>query len=135
MWQASTANGKYDVTVSVGDNDYINSKHSINAEGVSVISAFIPTSTQKFKAATVIVSVSDGKLTVDAIGATNTKINTITIKPTPPSVVSVNPSNGAVNVNQNTSIIYKCLKLPNGGINNSTITSGSVYLTEMLLAH
>ncbi|MEJ7681271.1 MAG: Ig-like domain-containing protein [Segetibacter sp.] len=47
-----------------------------------------------------------------------------------PSVVSVNPANGAVNVSENTSISTSILKLPNGGINNSTITSGSVYLTE-----
>jgi hypothetical protein len=39
IWQAKTANGKYDVTVSVGDDAYINSKHSINVEGVSAIMA------------------------------------------------------------------------------------------------
>jgi len=130
IWKAKTANGKYDVTVSVGDDAYINSKHSINVEGVSAISGFVPTSTQKFKSATVTVSVSDGYLNIDAIGGTNTKINTVTIQPTRPSVVSVNPSNGALNVSENTSISTNVLKLPNGGVNNSTLTSGSVYLTE-----
>ncbi len=129
IWEASTANGKYDVTVSVGDNIY-DSKHTINVEGVSAIAGFVPTSTQKFKSATVTVTVSDGKLTIDAIGGTNTKINTVTIKPAKPTVVSVNPANGAVNVSENTSISTNLLKLPNGGINNSTITSSSVYLTE-----
>jgi hypothetical protein len=130
IWKAKTANGKYDVTVSVGDDAYIDSKHSINVEGVSAISGFVPTSTQKFKSATVTVSVSDGYLNIDAIGGTNTKINSVTIQPTRPSVVSVNPSNGALNVSANTSISTNVLKLPNGAINNSTITTSSVYLTE-----
>ncbi len=135
IWQARTANGKYDVTVSVGD-DIKDSKHTINVEGVSAIAGFVPTSTQAFKSATVTVTVSDGFLTIDAIGGTNTKINTITVKPAgavqpaKPSVVSVNPANGAVNVNENTSISTNILELPNSGINNSTITSSSVYLTE-----
>jgi hypothetical protein len=104
IWQAKIANGKYDVTVSVGDDTQIDSKHSINVEGVSAIAVFAPTSTQKFKSATVTVSVSDGYLTIDAIGGTNTKINTVTIQPARPSVVSVNPANGATNVSENSSI-------------------------------
>ena len=130
IWEARIANGKYDVTVSVGDDTQIDSKHSINVEGISAISAFAPTSTQKFKSATVTVSVSDGYLTIDAIGGTNTKINTVTIQPAKPSVVSVYPANGATSVSENTSVSTNLLKLPNGGINNSTITSSSVYLTE-----
>jgi len=129
IWQAKVANGKYDVTVSVGDN-VKDSKHSINVEGVSAIAAFVPTSTLKFKSATVTVTVSDGYLTIDAIGGTNTKINTVTIQPARPSVVSVNPANGATNVSQNTSISTSILNLPNAGINNTTITSSSVYLKE-----
>src|SRR5215210_2868664 len=130
IWQAKTANGKYDVTVSVGDDTQIDSKHSINVEGVSAIAVFAPTSTLKFKSATVTVSVSDGYLTIDAIGGTNTKVNTVTIQPARPSVVSVNPANGATNVSENSSISTNILKLTNAGINNNTITSNSVYLTE-----
>jgi hypothetical protein len=74
--------------------------------------------------------VSDGYLTIDAIGGTNTKINTVTIRPASPSVVSVNPANGATNVSQNTSISTSILNLPNAGVDNNTITSASVYLTE-----
>ena len=130
IWEAQIANGKYDVTVSVGDGTGIDSKHSINVEGISAISGFVPTSTVKFKSATVTVAVADGRITIDATGGTNTKINWITIQPARPSVVSVNPQNGAINVSTNTSISTNVLKLPNGGINNATITSSAVYLTE-----
>jgi hypothetical protein len=130
FWQVKTANGKYDVTVSVGDNSNIDSKHSINVEGVSAISGFVPTTSQKFKTATVTVSVTDGYLTVDATGGTNTKINWITIQPAKPAIVSVNPSNGSTGVSINTSISTDVLRLPYGGINNSTITSNNVYLAE-----
>ena len=132
-WQAKVANGTYEVTVSVGDGSQIDSKHSINIEGVKAISQFIPTSTVMFKSATVIVSVSDGYLTVDGADGTNTKINWITIKPytgNRPYVVTVNPESSSVNVNENSSISTSILKLPNDGINNATITSANVYLTE-----
>ncbi|MEO6220852.1 MAG: Ig-like domain-containing protein [Ginsengibacter sp.] len=133
IWEAQVANGNYDVTVSVGDGSYTNSTHSINVEGVSAIAGFVPTSTQKFKSATVTVSVADGLLTVDAIGGVNTKINYVIIVPstgTRPSVVLVNPENGSQQVSENTSISTSILDLPNGGIDNATITTNDVYLSE-----
>ena len=133
IWQAQVANGNYEVTVSVGDGTETNSKHSINVEGVGAISGFVPTSAAMFKTATVIVSVSDGYLTIDAIGGTNTKINWITIKPYTgrrPSIIAVNPENASINVSENTSISSSILKLPNGGVNNATITTDNVFLTE-----
>ncbi|MEP6594957.1 MAG: Ig-like domain-containing protein, partial [Ginsengibacter sp.] len=42
----------------------------------------------------------------------------------------VEPKNGSQNVRENASISTSILKLPNGGIDNSTITSNTVYLTE-----
>lgn len=133
IWQAQVANGNYEVTVSVGDATQTDSRHSINVEGVSAIAGFAPTTSVKFKSATVIVSVSDGYLTVDAISGTNTKINWIIIKPYTgkrPSVGGVNPENSSVNVSENTSISTSVLKLPNGGTNNATITPDNVFLVE-----
>jgi glucose/arabinose dehydrogenase len=55
------------------------------------------------------------------------------VQPAPgkrPSVVIVDPKNGSQNVSANASISTSILKLPNGGINNSTITSNTVYLIE-----
>ena len=133
IWQAQVANGNYEVSVSVGDGAQIDSKHSINVEGVSAIARFVPTTSMKFKSATVIVSVSDGFLTIDAMGGTNTKINWVIIKPYTgkrPSVVAINPDNSSVNVSENTSISTSVLKLPNGGTNNATITTDNVFLVE-----
>ena len=130
IWQLNIPNGKYDVTVSAGDDAYIDSKHTINVEGVTAIPGFIPDLNQKFTSASVTVSVLDGYLTIDATGGNNTKINTVTIRSARPSVVSVYIPNGAKNINENTSISTNILKLPNGGINNATITSSTVYLTE-----
>ncbi len=133
IWQARVTNGNYEVTVSAGDGTNTDSRHSVNIEGVSTIAGFVPTASVKFKTATVIVSVSDGSLTVDAIGGFNTKINWISIKPSKvkrPSVIAVNPYSSSVNVSENTSISTSILKLPNGGINNATINSNTVFLTE-----
>lgn len=133
MWEAQVVNGNYDVTVSVGDGENIDSRHVINVESVNAIAGFIPTAQRKFKSATVTVSISDGYLTIDAIGGRNTKINTVSIRPSVskrPSVTLVNPDNISVNVSENTSMSTAVLKLPNGGINNNTITPATVYLTE-----
>ncbi|MEJ7685154.1 MAG: Ig-like domain-containing protein [Segetibacter sp.] len=133
IWQAQVANGNYEVSVSAGDGTQTDSRHSINVEGVSAIARFVPTTSVRFKSATVIVSVSDGYLTVDAIGGTNTKINWIIIKPYKgkrPSIAGVNPDNRSANVSENTSISTSVLKLPNGGTNNATITTSNVYLTQ-----
>ena len=47
-----------------------------------------------------------------------------------PSVIAVSPGNLAQSISENSSISTSVLKLPNGGINNATITSQNVYLTE-----
>ena len=80
-WEYELANGKYLVTVNVGDTSFADSNHVINIEGNQFISGFVPTSNQLFESKTELVEVSDGKLTVDAIGGENTKINSIEITP------------------------------------------------------
>ena len=133
IWEAQVSNGNYDITVSVGDDTQVDSKHYINVEGVPAIVNFVPTASTKFKTATISVTVADGLLSVDATGGFNTKINYIIIQPTTtvrPSVVRLNPENSSQNVSENTSVSTSILNLPNGGINNATITSTSVYLIE-----
>ncbi len=78
-WEYELPNGEYTVTVSVGDPDFINSNHVINIEGNSVISGFVPTEEQLFDVQTTTVEVTDGKLTIDAIGGENTKLNFVEI--------------------------------------------------------
>ncbi|WP_187262777.1 malectin domain-containing carbohydrate-binding protein [Pontibacter beigongshangensis] len=83
-WEYVLPNGSYNVSVSVGDPSYTDSNHAINVEGVSAISNFKPSSSQKFQSATVPVEVRDGKLTIDAAGGTNTKLNYVIISSTTP---------------------------------------------------
>ncbi|MDR6944298.1 Ig-like domain-containing protein [Mucilaginibacter pocheonensis] len=86
-WEIKLLNGVYKVTVAVGDGEvgkaYEN--NCINVEGVKAISNFQPLgrirSPGRFKTATVNVTVSDGFLTLDADGGTNTKICYVEIEP------------------------------------------------------
>ncbi|MCU7548256.1 PQQ-dependent sugar dehydrogenase [Chitinophagaceae bacterium LB-8] len=134
-WEAQIPNGLYDVTVSIGDAVYFGpNKQSINIEGVLAIIDYISTATAPFKTATVTVEVRDGRLTVDAFGGNNTKINYISIVPSTssnlPFVETVNPPNRSGNVGEYSSLSTDVLNLPNGGINNATITPATVFLTE-----
>ncbi|GGB81425.1 hypothetical protein GCM10011325_06110 [Dyadobacter sediminis] len=81
IWEYALANGTYRVTVSAGDNGaYYDSNHQLNIEGLPAVSDFRPSSQNKFRKATATVQVSDGKLTIDAAGGSNTKMNYVTIQ-------------------------------------------------------
>ncbi len=82
-FEYKVVNGKYNVTVGVGDADKrnLNSSHSINVEGVAAITNFVPTAGSQFKTNMVTVTVSDGKMTIDAKGGKNTKLNFVDIIP------------------------------------------------------
>jgi len=86
-WEAKVQNGLYDVTVTAGDAGIFPfpESHSINVEGVQAIASFKPSgsagTSTRFKTATVRVTVSDGLLTINADGGTNTKINSARIVP------------------------------------------------------
>ena len=80
-WEYDLENGTYQITVSVGDPEFTDSNHVINLEGESVISGFVPTEDELFTEVTTTVEVTDGRLTLDAIGGENTKLNFIEIVP------------------------------------------------------
>ncbi|MEL7078564.1 MAG: hypothetical protein AAGM46_21900, partial [Cyanobacteria bacterium J06582_2] len=90
-WEYDLANGLYGVIVGVGDPEFFDSNHVINVEGESLISGFtpeglevngnLPIGAQAFDEGSAIVEVDDGRLTVDAVGGENTKINYISIVP------------------------------------------------------
>ncbi|AMR33523.1 hypothetical protein A0256_19895 [Mucilaginibacter sp. PAMC 26640] len=102
FWELKVINGVYKVTVAAGDGAVTKAKQvdCINVEGVKAISNFIPIgklrSPGRFKEATVTVTVTDGLLTIDANGGTNTKICYVSIVP-----VSVNPYLYLLSTNQN----------------------------------
>ena len=79
-WEYNVPNGSYNVTVSVGDAlAPTDSIYAINVEGTVALAPTPASATAPFKTATVTVNVTDGKLTVDAKGGTNTKLNYVTI--------------------------------------------------------
>ena len=78
-WELVVPDGSYSVTVSAGDANAIDSTHRIRVEGQVAIAAFVPTSATRFAQATVVVGVADGRLTVDAIGGTNTKLDYVDV--------------------------------------------------------
>ncbi|TSD63826.1 T9SS type A sorting domain-containing protein [Inquilinus sp. KBS0705] len=80
-WEYAVTNGRYRVTVSSGDVGYYDSNNQINVEGLPTISDFTPSSTTKYRTATAVVQVTDGKLTIDATGGVNTKMNYLTFTP------------------------------------------------------
>jgi len=79
-WELVVPDGSYAVTVSVGDAAATDSTHRIRVEGDVVIAGFVPTSSTRFAQASRTVSVSDGRLTIDAIGGTNTKLNYVDVR-------------------------------------------------------
>ncbi|MBJ7357901.1 malectin domain-containing carbohydrate-binding protein [Nocardioides sp.] len=78
-WEYAVPNGTYTVTVGVGDSSFVDSVHTVRVEGATAINGFVPTTASPFSTATVTVPVTDGKLTVDATGGTNTKLTYLDI--------------------------------------------------------
>src|SRR5206468_1045801 len=79
-WEHPLANGTYQVTVAVGDATATNSVDKITAEpgtadSTVIINNFQATSSVLFQTMTKTVTVSDGLLTLSAVGGTNTKID------------------------------------------------------------
>ncbi|MGD1922160.1 MAG: hypothetical protein ACFCAD_26655, partial [Pleurocapsa sp.] len=100
-WEYNLANGIYAVTVSVGDSNFLDSNHVINLEGKRAINGFVPTDKERFATATTLVEVTDGKLTLYAIGGENTKLNFVEIAPANGvkvnfGVASINPPLGYI---------------------------------------
>ncbi|MDX1995856.1 MAG: putative Ig domain-containing protein [bacterium] len=132
IWEISTDNGAYDVTVGAGDaGNFYDSVHRVNVEDVLAID-FTPTAASKFRTVTVRVNVSDGRLTLNAFGGSNTKINFVLISPASgparPSVLATSPGGGATNVAVDVSITANRLNLPNGGLDGATVNASTVFL-------
>ena len=138
-WEMSLANGDYDVTVAVGDARTSTStdRHTIRVEGVTAINQFVSSGASGTftRHATIAVraTVNDGKLTIDAIGGTNTKINYVDIATASarPFITAVTPVNGATNVRRDTGVAAN-VSVPADGINGSTVNENTVRLMNMV---
>lgn len=93
-WECAVVNGTYRVTIGAGDESYYDSNTQINAEGFPVIADLFTSTSAKHKIAIGVVTVTDGKLTIDANGGVNSKINFVTIAPADPVTDAIAPTAG-----------------------------------------
>lgn len=136
-WEYAVPNGTYAVTVSVGDkpNDQgvYDSKHTVRVEGITAINQFQSTPKQQYQLATVKVNVNDGKLTVDAIGGVNTKLNYLEIDNiTPgkhPNVTGTSIARDATGVYRDAAVnVDVNLPIVGAGVNQNTLNTTNVKL-------
>ena len=118
--------GTYDVTVSVGDSGAPGG-HSDWPSRRRGGEQLRPDRQRQVPGATVRASVSDGFLTLDATGGTNTKINYVEIVDadnTPRTITGVDPGNNATNVPLDASISLS----PSHAVEQTTVASNTVKL-------
>jgi hypothetical protein len=89
-WEYALPNGQYKVEVGYGDAHLGGDaeSHTLNVEGVNLVKNDIGSfaascSASRMRKATTWATVTDGKLTVDAVGGTNTKLAWVTIDSVP----------------------------------------------------
>lgn len=90
-WEYAIPNGQYRVTAEVGDPAYTDSSHTINIEDIKVIDDFVPTAKEQFASATELITVDDGKLTIEAAGGENTKLNFVEISSVTEAKINFGP--------------------------------------------
>ncbi len=130
-WEYALPSGTYTVTVAVGDaaNNF-DSRHSINIEGKVAVSSFVPTSSRHFFTTTLRVPVTDGKLTIDAVGGMNTKLAYLIIESGDrPSVRPASPQDGEQMVNP-ASPVTADVNVVGSAIDSASLTAAAVQLTE-----
>ncbi|MBD1363079.1 Ig-like domain-containing protein [Mucilaginibacter sp. ZT4R22] len=135
-WELKVLNGVYKVTVAAGDGAVTKAKQvdCLNVEGVKAISNFIPIgklrSPGRFKEATVTVTVTDGLLTIDANGGTNTKICYVSIVPisATPYLYLLSPQQNLLIEKQSKAKHIAILKLNNSLQQKITYSISATYL-------
>lgn len=131
-WEYALPSGVYNVTVAVGDaSNTFDSSHQINIEGKLAISAFTPTSPRKFSTVTLPVNVTDGRLTIDARGGSNTKIDYVTIqRGDRPSARNTSPQDHQTIVPTTNSITVD-VNLTASGVDLATLRSPGLRLVNV----
>jgi hypothetical protein len=132
-WEYALPDGQYSVTVNVGDQPKYNSTHKINVEGVTAIRPFLGDATHEYELGTVQVNVTDGRLTVDAIGGTNTKINYIEIESVSPgnhpSVSGSSPDSRQIGIGRSAAVNLDVALVNLGsGVDAATLTTHNIQL-------
>lgn len=136
-WEYALANGTYSVTVSVGDapngRGVYDSQHTIRVEGATAINRFQGIAKQEYQLATVKVNVVDGRLTIDSVAGTNTKINYLEVEKIPsgkhPSVTSSSIAKDSTGVYLDAAVnIDVSLPTAGAGVNPATLNTTNVRL-------
>ncbi|WP_010177507.1 putative Ig domain-containing protein [Aquimarina agarilytica] len=143
IWELELPEGLYNIIVSVGDplvdSPATTPLHTINIEGINTINDFTPTGNattgNRFTTATLTTNITDGRLTIDASGGFNTKINSIEIEQIANSVrpffTDVNPANNTTDVALENFQIGVSLITPNGYELDENTIDGNVNLFEV----
>lgn len=132
-WEIGLPVGTYQVMVSVGDGAHLDSNHRVTVEGQVAIAGFTPTAAERFRSTTVTVSVTDGRLTLDATGGTNTKLTHVHIAPSTglPRVTASTPSNGSTSVFRDTAVALDVLlPSPGRGVDGTTLNAPNLTLVR-----
>ncbi|MEN0046697.1 MAG: Ig-like domain-containing protein [Bacteroidota bacterium] len=133
VWAIALPNGTYRVKVTVGDSQFGDSEHVLNAEGINLL-YFEQSGSNWNNGVEKIIEVTDGQLLIDSEMGNNTKISSIEINdniPTPqPFVISSIPSDGDTDVSLTTTISANNLDLPNQAGNGATSTDNSSISTN-----
>jgi len=79
-WEYNLANGDYLVRVALGDPEYFDSRHLLRIEDQIFSPDYTPDAISPFSIVTGVVTVTDGRLSVDADGGDNTKLSYIEIE-------------------------------------------------------
>jgi glucose/arabinose dehydrogenase len=88
-WEIALPNGRYAVHFVSGDPSNFDGTYVLDVENV-VANLGAPTTSQRWREATVIVTVSDGRLTIgNAPGAVNNKLNFVDIDPLPATTTTL----------------------------------------------
>ncbi|BEP13060.1 hypothetical protein acdb102_13710 [Acidothermaceae bacterium B102] len=87
-WATNLANGRYDVTVGVGDATHVDSVDEVTAQygtanAIAIVDHFVPTAAAPFATRTARVLVTDGLLVLDPSGGSNTKLDFVDVVPVP----------------------------------------------------
>ncbi|MFK5585125.1 OmpL47-type beta-barrel domain-containing protein [Serinicoccus sp. LYQ131] len=140
VWEIALPDGLYEVTLAVGDqpsNGVYDSLHAINVETGVAIREFQATGADEYLEATAYAGVQDGRLTIDAVGGTNSKISYVEIRSvgTQPFVTNTIPANRAIDVALDTSVSAS-VSVPGTGIGvdpsrSTSLTDEAVKLFEV----
>ncbi|OWW27408.1 hypothetical protein B4Q04_07075 [Zobellia sp. OII3] len=144
IWEMEVPNGNYTVAVGVGDPNVDGQAgteplHTINIEGVNAINRYSPTGVEgastRFSSGVANVTVTDGRLTIDASGGFNTKLNSLEITQgsgvVQPYFANVNPADNANDVRiEDFQINVEVIVPDDYEIDNNTL-AGNINLFEV----